>query len=161
MMVNNPLLHRMHSLLGGCRCVLLLCFLQSMSTHCSLMLQQTANLGDPSSWIKPTHSRKRECAKARPMLPGGSQTRCVDAVYCCVSAEFKDCCGNSSLQRPSNSNETPAYLHKKNTIRKIGKYETLYIYKSGPCGKQKCMPVLFSGFGSDKIQPSTISSEIS
>ena len=93
---------------------------------------------------KLTQSRKLESAKASPMLPGGSQTGCVSAVYCCVSAELKYYCGNPSLQRPPNSKE---------------KTKLDIIYESGSYEKQKCMPVLFSGFGSYKIQPGTISSD--
>ena len=84
------------------------------------------------------------------MLPGGCKTGCVGAAYCCVSAEFMYYCGHSSsLQRPPNSNETPAYYTKH---VKIGKYENS-IYESGPYEKQECMPVLFSGFGSQETQP--------
>ena len=74
------------------------------------MLQQTAELEDPSSQEASPVQEARVC-ESKPRLTRGYQTGCVPAVHSYVPAEFKYC-GNSSLQRPPNSNETPAYLHE-------------------------------------------------
>ena len=120
--------------------------LPAMSTHCSLVLQQTSKLEYPSS-RKPTQSRKLEPARASPMfLPGR-----VGAVYCCASAEFKYC-GSSSLRRRPPTQTKPRSAHTKH--HKIGKTTKLEI---GIWALRKTevlyMPVMFSGFGSHKIQP--------